>query len=362
MTAFGLERHGPPAADRETEEAARLVSLAEEALRDQGAGAEPEQDGGDGGEDSLLEVFVGRLEDSGPPARQVWLSPLSESPGLDQLLPGIVPDPDRGMGAGDPRVQGALRVPLGMVDRPFEQLRELLVADLSGADGHLGLVGAPQTGKSTLLRTLMLSLALTHTPAEVQFYCLDFGGGGLVSTAGLPHVGSVATRLERDRVLRTVEELTQLLEQREQLFTSRGLESMAAYRALRADGTIDDPFGDVFLVVDGWATLRQDYEDLEQRIMELAARGLSFGLHIIASAVRWSEVRPRLRDMLGTKLELRLGDSMESEVGSRGGGRRPAPAGTRTDQLRTPLPVRAAPPRQLLAHRRPDGRHQGRGR
>ncbi|MGR3867169.1 type VII secretion protein EccCa [Streptomyces graminifolii] len=317
VTAFGLERHGPPAADRETEEAARLVSLAEEALRDQGAGAGPEQDGGDGGEDSLLEVFVGRLEDSGPPARQVWLSPLSESPGLDQLLPGIVPDPDRGMGAADPRVQGALRVPLGMVDRPFEQLRELLVADLSGADGHLGLVGAPQTGKSTLLRTLMLSLALTHTPAEVQFYCLDFGGGGLVSTAGLPHVGSVATRLERDRVLRTVEELTQLLEQREQLFTSRGLESMAAYRALRADGTIDDPFGDVFLVVDGWATLRQDYEDLEQRIMELAARGLSFGLHIVASAVRWSEVRPRLRDMLGTKLELRLGDSMESEVGSR---------------------------------------------
>ncbi|MEW1773097.1 type VII secretion protein EccCa [Streptomyces sp. NPDC086777] len=314
VTAFGLERHGPPAGSHEAAAAARLVSLAEENLRDQDTGAEEETEGGG---DSLLEVFVGRLEDSGPPARQVWLSPLSESPGLDQLLPGIVPDPERGMGAADPRVQGALRVPLGMVDRPFEQLRELLTADLSGADGHMGLVGAPQTGKSTLLRTLMLSLALTHTPREVQFYCLDFGGGGLVSTAGLPHVGSVATRLERDRVLRTVEELTQLLEQREQLFTSRGLESMAAYRALRADGSVDDPFGDVFLVVDGWATLRQDFDDLEQRIMELAARGLSFGLHVVASAVRWSEVRPRLRDMLGTKLELRLGDAMESEVGSR---------------------------------------------
>jgi len=69
--------------------------------------------------------------------------------------------------------------------------------------------------------------------------------------------------------------------------------------------------------VDGWFTLRQDYEDLEPRVIELASRGLSFGMHVIASAVRWSEIRPRLRDMLGTKFELRLGDPMESEVGSR---------------------------------------------
>ncbi|MCG6495623.1 type VII secretion protein EccCa [Kitasatospora sp. A2-31] len=312
VTAFGLEQRGPLSSARAEEEAA-LVSLAEQALRERPADPAAAEDT----PESLSEALVARLEDAGPPARQVWLPPLSTPPSLDQLLPGIVPDPERGLGTTDPRLRGALRVPLGMVDRPFEQLRDLLVADLSGADGHVGVAGAPQTGKSTLLRSLILALALAHTPAEVQFYCLDFGGGGLASISGLPHVGSVATRLERDRVLRTVEELHQLLERREQQFTSLGLESMAAHRALRARGEGGDPYGDVFLVVDGWATLRQEYEEVEQRVMDLAARGLSFGIHVVASAVRWSELRSRLRDLLGTKLELRLGDAMESEVGSK---------------------------------------------
>jgi DNA segregation ATPase FtsK/SpoIIIE, S-DNA-T family len=294
--------------------------LAQLAVPVEPAPATPADYGADSAPDgapSLLEVLVDRLAEAGPPARQVWLPPLAAPPSLDELLPGIVPDPVRGLFAAGYRELGALRVPLGVVDRPYEQSRELLVADLRGPDGHIGVVGAPQTGKSTILRTLMLALALTHTPEEVQFYCLDFGGGGLASTAGLPHVGSLATRLDRDRAMRTVEELTQLVEEREQKFTGLGLESMAAYRALRTRGEIADPHGDVFLIVDGWATLRQDFEPLENRIGELAARGLSFGVHVVAAAVRWSEIRPRMRDLLGTRLELRLGDPLESAVGSR---------------------------------------------
>jgi len=266
--------------------------------------------------ESLLDVLIGRMEGAGPPARQVWLPPLDKAPSLDELLPGIVPDPVRGLHAAAYRGLGSLRVPLGIVDRPYEQSRELLTADLTGTDGHVGVAGAPQTGKSTLLRTLILSLALTHTPAEVQFYCLDFSGGGLASVAGLPHTGSVATRLDRDRVLRTVEELFALIEIREVRFTTHGLESMAAYRAAEARGEFSDQFGDVFLVVDGWSTLKQEFEELEPRIGELAARGLSFGVHLMASAVRWSEIRSRTRDLLGTRFELRLGDPMESAVKS----------------------------------------------
>jgi S-DNA-T family DNA segregation ATPase FtsK/SpoIIIE len=146
----------------------------------------------------------------------VWLPPLDEPPTLDQLMGGCAEDPDYGycvMGAD----RGTLRVAVGVIDRPFDQRRDALVADMSGAGGHVAVAGGPQSGKSTLLRSLILGLALTHTPAEVHFYCLDFGGGTLATLANLPHVGGVASRLDPDRVNRTLTEITGMLAGRERM-------------------------------------------------------------------------------------------------------------------------------------------------
>jgi DNA segregation ATPase FtsK/SpoIIIE, S-DNA-T family len=85
---------------------------------------------------------------------------------------------------------------------------------------------------------------------------------------------------------------------------------------MRACGEIaEDGFGDVFLVVDGWLTLRQEFEELEQAVTAIAARGLGYGVHVVAATGKWSEFRPSVRDLFGTRLELRLGDPYESEVG-----------------------------------------------
>ncbi|RKS72663.1 S-DNA-T family DNA segregation ATPase FtsK/SpoIIIE [Motilibacter peucedani] len=268
--------------------------------------------------ETLLDVVVERLHEAGPPAHQVWLPPLTEPVPLDDLLPSIGVDPDRGLTPVAWEDAGALRVPVGVVDRPLEQRRDLLVADLAGSAGHVAVVGGPQSGKSTLLRTLVTSLALTHTPQEVQVYALDLGGGALSAIAGLPHVGGVAPRLEDERVRRTVAEVTSLLAAREQLFTDRGISSVAEFRARRAAGELaGEEHGDVFLVVDGWGALRQDFEGLDLLVTNLATRGLSFGIHVVLAATRWADIRPAMRDLIGTRFELRLGDPSESEVDRR---------------------------------------------
>jgi S-DNA-T family DNA segregation ATPase FtsK/SpoIIIE len=267
--------------------------------------------------DTVLDVVVRRLEAQGPPAHQVWLPPLDSPPTLDELLPGLTAVEGRGFTQPGYEGAGRLVVPVGLVDKPYEQRRDPLWVDFSGAAGHMQIIGGPQSGKSTLLRTLISSFALTHTPHEVQFYGLDFGGGGMSAVAGLPHVGGVASRLDPERVRRTVAEVYGVLTRREEYFRSSGISSIADFRARRARGDIsvtDQPWGDVFLVIDGWGNFRAEYEAMDQVILDIAARGLGYGVHLVLTASRSMEVRSALKDLLMNRLELRLGDTMDSEL------------------------------------------------
>ncbi|WP_243772671.1 type VII secretion protein EccCa [Actinomadura barringtoniae] len=279
---------------------------------------QPQQEAGKTSEESLFNVVIQQLAGKGPAAHQIWLPPLDVPPAINELLPQLSTTPHHGLSTSGWEGRGKLSAVVGIIDRPFDQRRDPFWVDLSAAAGHVAIAGAPQTGKSTILRSMLASLALLHTPQEAQFYCLDFGGGTLSALAGLPHVGGVASRLDGDRVRRTVAEVSTLLDRREQEFTERGIDSIATYRRLRAAGEIEgDGFGDVFLVVDGWMTLRQEYEQLEEVITDLAQRGLGYGVHIVATAGKWSEYRMGIRDVFGTRLELRLGDSYESEIDRR---------------------------------------------
>ncbi|MEU7568932.1 type VII secretion protein EccCa [Streptomyces fradiae] len=268
--------------------------------------------------DTVLDVVVRRLEGQGVPAHQVWLPPLDQAPPLDQLLPGLAPTAERGFTATEYPGAGGLVVPLGLIDKPFEQRREVLYQDFSGAAGHLMVVGGPQSGKSTLLRALISSFALTHTPWEVQFYGLDFGGGGMSAVADLPHVGGIASRLDPERVRRTVAEVMGVLNRREEFFRANNIDSIATYRRKRAAGELPgEPWGDVFLVIDGWGTFRNDHEGLDEMVTDIVTRGLGYGIHVVISTTRWMEVRASVKDLVLGRLELRLGDTMDSEFDRR---------------------------------------------
>ena len=156
------------------------------------------------------------------------------------------------------------------------------------------VVGGPQSGKSTLLRTLISSFALTHTPHEVQFYGLDFGGGGMSPMADLPHVGGVASRLDPERVRRTVAEVVRA--------SSTAARSTSAPTA----STPSPPTGSAARARRAAGPALGRRLPRHRRLGQLQARlrgagaessptspprGLGYGVHVVITASRYMEVR-----------------------------------------------------------------------
>jgi len=290
--------------------------------------------------DVVLDMLVARMEGQGPAARRIWLPPLDESPAIGALMPEAVATQDQAQRArqagpahaviGWEHRRRDLTVPLGIADSPrtVDRLRYPLVVDLSAGGGHVAIVGAPLAGKSVAASTLLIGLALGHTPAEAQFYILDFGGGLLATLDALPHTCAcaVGTRSDAAKARRIVAAVLSLLDQREEYFHDHGIDPIDTVRGESAPGEPAEgaPYGDVFLVVDGWATIRTTYGYLEEDILEIARRGLSYGVHVIITAARWVEVPSRLMGAISTRIELRLGDPENSAVDRRVAARVPA--------------------------------------
>jgi DNA segregation ATPase FtsK/SpoIIIE, S-DNA-T family len=257
-----------------------------------------------------MDVVIGKLSEQASEkalnVHQVWLPPLGTAITLDQIL---------GHSSGQ-LPYGLLQTPAGLLDKPSEQRQDPLLLNFSGAGGHLVLIGAPQTGKSTFLRTLMASFITTHSPRDVQLYAIDFGGGLLRSLESAPHVGGVAGKSERDKVRRTINQMRTIMQEREFLFREHRIDSMASFRDRRLSGDLTDtPFGDVFLIVDDLAALLHEFEGIDADLADIIAAGLTYGVHVVITSSRWADVRPKLRDNIGTRLELRVNDPLDSEMG-----------------------------------------------
>ncbi|MFF0342963.1 type VII secretion protein EccCa [Kribbella sp. NPDC004875] len=263
-----------------------------------------------------LNVFVDQVRKAAQQVLKIWLPPLPTACTLDGL--GGRADFVNGRGLQLAVRSPQMMPPVGVVDDPANQRQEVFRLDLTRAGGHAAIVGGPASGKTTALRTLVTSLAHTHTPREVAIYALDLAGGGMQALSELPHVGGVALRTDRERIRRTVEEIRGMIDQRERIFRNHAIDTMEALRKDHAAGAIPElPTADVVLVIDNYGAIRTTFDELDEPLTDILQRGSSYGVHVVASMMRWNDVRMQNQSMFGTMLELRLNDPSDSNIDRR---------------------------------------------
>ena len=102
--------------------------------------------------------------------------------------------------------------------------------------GHAVIFGASGWGKTTFLRTLVATLAATHSPTELHVYILDFGGRQMNVLRDLPHVGEIITPDEEEKVTRLLRRLDQELNRRKTVLSDADADDTLLY-TLTIDST-----------------------------------------------------------------------------------------------------------------------------
>jgi S-DNA-T family DNA segregation ATPase FtsK/SpoIIIE len=185
-------------------------------------------------------------------------------------------------------------------------------------DGPHGLIaGTTGSGKSELLRTLIVSMATGNDPEHLTFALVDYkGGGALDECARLPHAVGLVTDLDEQLSERALRCLEAELRHREHLLRDVGLSHVTDYQRLRDGARRDlEPMPRLAVVIDEFATLVKALPHFVDSLVSIAQRGRSLGIHLIMATQRPAgSVSDAIKNNVKLRIALRLestGDSMD---------------------------------------------------
>ncbi len=212
-----------------------------------------------------------------------------------------------------------LRVPIG-IDEDGAIVELDIKEPAQGGNGPHGvLIGATGSGKSELLRTLVLSMAVTHSSETLNFVLVDFKGGAtFIGLDQLPHTSALITNLadEVQLVARMQESLQGELVRRQELLRRAGNFSSALdYEKARAQGAPLDPLPTLFVIVDEFSELLSAHREFIDLFVMIGRLGRSLGVHLLLASQRLDDGRiHQLESHLSYRISLRTFSSMESRA------------------------------------------------
>ncbi len=210
-----------------------------------------------------------------------------------------------------PQAEG-LRVPVGRLDDLATRAQPLLWVDFSqkSSGGNLVILGAPGSGKTVFLRTLIYSLAHRYSPRDVNIYLISFAGRALEALKyDLPHVGDVIIGTETERLHRLLRLLESTIEERKVLLGNRQALDLESYNAqMPAEKRLPA----ICVMIDNFGELRNvNLADELDVFAKLIQDGRGYGVYFVLSAFQTSDIPYKISNLIEQRLALNLTDRDE---------------------------------------------------
>ncbi len=205
-----------------------------------------------------------------------------------------------------------LAVPLGA--RTKDDYLELNLHEK--AHGPHGLVaGTTGSGKSEIVQSYILSLAVNFHPYEVGFLLIDYKGGGMANLfKNLPHLLGTITNLDGSESMRALASIQSELRRRQRVFGEYEVNHINAYNDLFKEGKAKEPIPHLFIISDEFAELKKEQPDFMKELVSTARIGRSLGVHLILATQKPSGV---VDDQIWTNSKFKLCLKVQNEADSK---------------------------------------------
>ncbi|MEN8904551.1 MAG: type VII secretion protein EssC [Clostridiales bacterium] len=184
----------------------------------------------------------------------------------------------------------SLSVPLGL--GPGGKIQDLDIHQKF--HGPHGLVaGTTGSGKSEILQSYVLSLAVNFHPHDVVFIIIDYKGGGMANCFdGLPHLIGTITNLGGNETLRALVAIKSEIKRRQAILAQSNLNNsnIDEYQKEYKKGKLKEPLPHLILIVDEFAELKSENPDFMKELVSAARVGRSLGIHLILATQKPSGV------------------------------------------------------------------------
>ena len=206
---------------------------------------------------------------------------------------------------------------LGQLDLPALQEQKIISHDFEN-DGNMYIYGTSSSGKTTALRSIAMSLAVSSSPSELVIYGIDCASGGLDSLKELPHTIAVLGTRDAEGVGHFLNRITREIETRKEILRTNGVSTLGEYRTrLRNNG--DTTCGDlprIVILLDSFAGFNSAFDKVEygawiDLIQRIVGDGRPLRIHTNITADRRGAIPFNMAGLVETKLVLKMSDPDE---------------------------------------------------
>ncbi|MGT2912969.1 FtsK/SpoIIIE family protein, putative secretion system component EssC/YukA [Streptococcus criceti] len=184
------------------------------------------------------------------------------------------------------------------------------------AHGPHGLIaGTTGSGKSELIQSYILSLAVNFHPHDVAFLLIDYKGGGMANLfKDLPHVLGTITNLDGNQSMRALASIRAENERRQRLFNEAGVNHIHAYQKKYKQGEVSEPLPHLIIISDEFAELKNEQPDFITQLVSTARIGRSLGVNLILATQKPSGVvDDQIWSNSNFRIALKVADKADSQ-------------------------------------------------